>query len=335
MRGRGLAERALEIAEEYERAGLTLTVRQLYYQLVARGEISNGDREYKRLVAATTDARMSGWFPPWLLEDRGRSVGETDAGVALLDVDDARDSLKEQILESARRHVYLSTWWAQGEIPWVWVEKDALSGVFEKPCKEWGVGLFACRGYPSVSSLWSWIKQVDGILDAHDEAIDYAGVLPGNVHIDDAINRVTILYFGDHDPDGLQIPITALEQVNRLIDAHGNELHAEIGRVEITVERIGLNLDQIRKYDPPPFPAKQSSARYDRYVEKTGLTDAWELDALEPRVLASLARTAIEATFDRVVFNDTRATLQAARRAFVSKVQETGWFKSVLDQIVE
>jgi hypothetical protein len=58
----------------------------------------------------------------------------------------------------------------------------------------------------------------------------------------------------------------------------------------VEVRRIALTMDQVRQYDPPPNPAKLTDSRATRYIEEYGY-DSWELDALEPAVLADLIRT--------------------------------------------
>ena len=49
-----------EILEDYARQGYDLTLRQLYYQHVARGWIPNRDTEYKKLGSVINDARLAG-----------------------------------------------------------------------------------------------------------------------------------------------------------------------------------------------------------------------------------------------------------------------------------
>ena len=52
MKKEQIIETATAIAEEYrDRHSLTLTLRQLYYQFVARGLLPNGQQVYKRLGA--------------------------------------------------------------------------------------------------------------------------------------------------------------------------------------------------------------------------------------------------------------------------------------------
>ena len=59
------------------------------------------------------------------------------------------------------------------------------------------------------------------------------------------------------------------------------------------IERIALNLDQIRQYKPPPNPTKITDPRAKQYCEKYG-NRSWELDALDPEVLANILETSIQ-----------------------------------------
>jgi hypothetical protein len=63
-----------EIASAYGAAGLRLTVRQLYYQCVARGWIENNECKYQKIIRLVTDAREAGLFNWDSIEDRGREV---------------------------------------------------------------------------------------------------------------------------------------------------------------------------------------------------------------------------------------------------------------------
>lgn len=95
--------------------------------------------------------------------------------------------------------------------------------------------------------------------------------------------------------------------------------------VPFTVERLGLNRDQIEQYDPPPFWAKSTSSRYDKYIEDhSWVRDrAWELDALEPTVLRDLAVDAIESFFDEHVHNQVQAAVGIARERFNKELYDT------------
>ena len=69
---------ANEIRIDYRKQGLKLTVRQMYYQFVARGHMGSGQKNYKRIVNALSVARLSGRYPLDGLEDRGRDIIKGD-----------------------------------------------------------------------------------------------------------------------------------------------------------------------------------------------------------------------------------------------------------------
>jgi hypothetical protein len=291
-----LLAKALDIAREYHDDGLTLTLRQLYYQFVARGLVPNGQLSYKRIGDTLTDARYDGAFPPDWLEDRGREVTDGQATrriPAVVRLDKDAVSMLHAI---PRALVEVDRWIDQ---PWyvsAWVEKEALAGVFEEPCKRLGVSLFPCRGYPSVSALWDWLKKARAACDPalRRTAYNYPGGAEVVQHHWGTALRCVVLYWGDHDPDGLEIPESAERNLRRLMLLGGEE-------IDLTFRRVALTPEQIEEYQPPPFPAKETSSRFDAYVRRTGLHDAWELDALEPRVLRSLIEDTVGEYWDEAI----------------------------------
>ena len=54
-----------QVINEYKNQGYELTLRQTYYQLVARGYIPNNERSYKNIGNLINDGRLAG-----LIEDR-------------------------------------------------------------------------------------------------------------------------------------------------------------------------------------------------------------------------------------------------------------------------
>jgi hypothetical protein len=94
-----------------------------------------------------------------------------------------------------------------------------------------------------------------------------------------------ILHLGDHDPSGIDM---SRDLEERLLMFCGEVLD---------FRRVALNYSQIEKYKLPPNPAKSSDSRFDGYRRKFG-TKSWELDALEPRVLAAIVESQIESLID-------------------------------------
>ncbi len=71
---RASIQAAREIIAEYVQNGFDLTLRQLYYQFVARDLIPNTQRSYKRLGSLINDARLAGEIDWDHLVDRTRSL---------------------------------------------------------------------------------------------------------------------------------------------------------------------------------------------------------------------------------------------------------------------
>jgi hypothetical protein len=88
----------------------------------------------------------------------------------------------------------------------------------------------------------------------------------------------------------------------------------------VTVKRLALNMDQITKYKPPENPAKMTDSRFGGYVVKYG-KKSWELDALEPKVLADLITRNIKEHIDDAAWKERKEEL-AAEQATLDKIIE-------------
>lgn len=112
-----------EIIGEYREQGFTLSLRQLYYQFVARDLIANKHTEYKRLGSIINDARLAGLIDWDAIEDRTRQL------TALATWDTPSD-----IVSSCAQQFRIDKWARQPYHVEVWIEKEALAGVFEGVC---------------------------------------------------------------------------------------------------------------------------------------------------------------------------------------------------------
>jgi len=163
--------KANEIIEEYRRQGFELTLRQLYYQFVARDLIPNNQKEYDNLGAAIADGRMCGLVDWEAIIDRTRNLKSV-----------AHWTDPAEIMDVVAKQFRVDKWDNQPFRPEVWIEKDAVAGVIEGVCEELDVPYFSCRGYTSLSEMW-------------------AGAMRMKHHIRDGQTPI-ILHFGDHDPSG-------------------------------------------------------------------------------------------------------------------------------------
>ena len=225
-----IVAKANEIIADYAAQGFSLTLRQLYYQFVARDLIPNTERSYKRLGSIINDGRLAGLIDWSAIEDRTRNLRANPHW------DDPAS-----VIEAARQSYRIDMWENQPKRVEVWIEKEALAGVISGVCEELDVPYFSCRGYVSQSEQWR----------AGHRA---------RYHFNRESQQTVILHLGDHDPSGIDM---TRDNDDRLAMFAGY-------RGAPNVQRIALNMDQIDEYGPPPNPAKFTDSRFESYVRDYG-----------------------------------------------------------------
>lgn len=166
---------ANDIIDDYLRQGYTLTLRQLYYQFVARGLMENKQRNYKNLGELLSNARLAGLVDWNAMEDRTRNLSGYGSGY---------NNVADYISGIASGYA-VDLWEGQTNYVEVWVEKEALAGVVERACAELRISHFSCRGYVSQSEQYSAGKR-------------FARKVRAGL-------TCTIFHLGDHDPSGLDM----------------------------------------------------------------------------------------------------------------------------------
>ncbi len=161
---------------------------------------------------------------------------------------DGLPSFAEDALRSYRRDV----WAEQPAYVECWLEKDALSGIFEDALEPYGVTLNVGRGYDG----WDSIRNASLRLNATTEP--------------------SFLYFGDFDPSGEDMVRSLTERL------------AFFGcRPEIM--KCALTLEDVRRYHLPPDFTKKTDSRRAAFVAKYGdisvELDALPLTALRDRIV--------------------------------------------------
>lgn len=194
---------AEKICHEYMAEGYTLTLRQLYYQFVARDHIANSQKEYDRLGSIINDARLAGRLDWDAIEDRTRNLEQ------LATWDSPRD-----ILEASAKQFRYDWWDTQPVRIEIWVEKEALVGVIERVARRFRVAHFACRGYTSQSEIWRAGQRYIGF-NNNGQA-------------------VKVLHLGDHDPSGIDMTRDNEERL-RLFSENGD---VEVERLALNMDQV-------------------------------------------------------------------------------------------------
>jgi len=248
------------ILKEYAQQCFVLTLRQLYYQFVARDLLANTEANYKRIGSLINNARLAGLIDWEAIEDRTRNLREL-----------SHWGSPQEIIDDAVKAYSIDKWKCQPCYIEVWVEKDALLGVIQTACDPLEVSYFSCRGYVSQSEMWRASERFRGQIENG--------------------KRITLLHLGDHDPSGIDMTRDIGDRLEMFLR----------GLPSVEVKRIALNGDQIKRYSPPPNPAKNTDSRFANYMTMYG-RESWELDALEPRVLIDLIQGTVSDYMDEGLF---------------------------------
>lgn len=169
-----LIMRVNNVIEEYKKQGYSLTLRQVYYQMVARDIIENNERSYKNLGSLINDARLAGLIDWEAIEDRTRNLRKR-----------SKWENPSEIINSAAYSYHIDYWEGQENYIEVWVEKDALVGIVGRVCEKLDVNYFSCRGYVSQSEMWVASQRL--------KRREAEG------------KNIILLHLGDHDPSGIDM----------------------------------------------------------------------------------------------------------------------------------
>lgn len=276
-----ITDNSIEIVSRYEKGILTL--RGLHYQLVSIG-MTNSIKHYKRVVSAMIDARWSG-----LVEfDTFSDLDRTMVGKTKYEETDIYNSIEEgkEAIKNWMDIYYKNRWENQPYYPEVFIEKKALQGVFQSPCTHNRVALGACKGYPSLTFL---NEATQRFIEAEER-----GKIP------------VIIYFGDYDPSGEDIPRAIEENIKRL------------GCESIQVHRIALMEHQVIEWKLPPAPAKETDSRTANW---DGLGQV-ELDAVKPEVLQRMCEDAINKLFDHDLYDELVEQEEGERVVYRTQLRE-------------
>lgn len=300
--------KANQIINDWTAKGYRLTLRQIYYRFIAldwlpvswvdaeynkkhglHPSTKNTLKNYKKLGQILNTARLSGAVDWDSIEDMTRNLKG-------LQHFDSPATAVQWLAEQYR----IEKWRDQPRRVEVWIEKDALAGIFERVCCEADIDVpyFSCRGYNSQSEMWAAAQRIL----AHEARGQ----------------QTAILQFSDHDPSGLDMTRDIKDRL------------ALFG-TSAKVARLALNIAQVKKLNLPPNPAKETDIRFANYAAEFG-PESWELDALEPDMLADLVRRAVhklrdQKTWEEALEEESKQVRELEAYGGVERRATGGYFK--------
>lgn len=196
-------EHANAIVEEYQDAGIKLTLRSLYYQFVARHLMVNKQANYKNLTDIISKARLAGLIDWDSIEDLTRHLREYQT----------ETSPRDACLRIAG--TYIENLWENQEVYCEqWIEKDAALNTITPACGRWRLPHFSCRGNTSQTALY----------DAGQRLLRQM----------EMGHRVVILHIGDHDPGGVDMTRDNRDRLDMFTRYAGVELR----RIALNMDQI-------------------------------------------------------------------------------------------------
>ena len=200
-----------KIIDDYDFA---LTLRQIYYQLVARQIIPNEQRYYKKLSQLCVAGRDEGILPEERFADRLREVDKLSSWPDL-----------NEFMQTVKRSYRKDKWQNQDNYLEIWTEKDALRSVLTEITYQYDVALMVARGQLSRTEIYRTAKRYKAQSD----------------------KECHLYYCGDFDPSGLSI----YNSIKKRLADFGVSINFErIALTQEQIEKYQLPSDPAKQSDP-------------------------------------------------------------------------------------
>jgi len=262
------------------------TIRQVYYQQVAKGVIPNNKAKYRSVVRLLVRLRENDIVPWNLIVDNTRRTtdkrGHSNVQAWLAEILNYLDPRNYGRCYVQKQGVYIE----------VSTEKDALASIIDDEIWEYCTRLNVVRGQVSATHLEKMSQRFD------------AAVMRGQTPV--------LLHFGDLDPSGIAIPKAIRKN---LLERHS---------VDVDVRHVALTPEQVKHFEllTSPDAVKTEDPNYKKWIKAFGQEQvAVELDALHPKQLRQLLREALHNTYNIDSF-DPEIQKEKEERIIVNEVKQ-------------
>jgi hypothetical protein len=279
-----LAKTIVDVLDAYPT--LSMSTRQIYYQCVSSGAVTNCVASYDKVQRLVVQLRRSGEIPYERIVDRTRTKHQRPGwdGAA-------------QILKACSHQFRRNRWSNALTVAMIGLEKQALEGVFAEAVNDYGASLWTLHGYGSESFLFEWAMEIKECTSNGQ--------------------RVVIYYFGDHDATGLDIERAAVDSLH----GHGAEFEwARAGLLWSDFTDFTLVNIPVKKGD------SRSKKYLCEYGNRAAELDALPPDVLQQRIRRCIENHVDPAEWARLTRDEElqRETLSLVAKKWDSVVATVG-----------
>ncbi len=308
-----LMDQIMEVVNYYEKIDIKLTNRQLYYQLVGKDYIPNFTEVYDRICTCIKDLRYAGVIDWDTIEDVARVARKH------IEFDDVTDGITWLSYTYRRER-----WQDQEYYLEMYCEKEAGISTLKPVTMEYHIHFGYNKGYSSAAALYVLAQRISYQMSKDKKVVilyfgdhDASGLdmvrdirsritefLEGGViSLWQKYEFETEFYDSECKIEGDYDCFDSYEADWRPV-FENDWLPDKLKDREINFEivPVSLNMEQIKKYNPPPNPAKMTDPRAAWYIEKFGKV-SWELDAIDALELREIAKIAILKYIDMDKYN--------------------------------
>jgi len=271
------------VLQEYK-DHLPLTVRQVYYRLVAKfpSLYEKTPAVYAQLINDLDAGRRSRYIP-------FESIRDDSGTVAAVNMFSGIDSFRGAVVRAAEQYE-TDHQAGQDQVLEIWSEAAGMVPQLARVAEPYGVTVYSSSGFDSITLKY------------------------------DAAVRMTrrdvptvVLHVGDLDWSGKHIFTSAAEDVSAFVEGLGGDspfLDAFLGGPDLpTFDRIALTTEQVEEYDLPRPPHGK---------------EQYQAEALDPADLAGIVTAAIENYTDQEVLRGVLAEEAIERGLLVAEAEAFG-----------
>jgi hypothetical protein len=178
----------------------------------------------------------------------------------------------------------------------IWCEKSTMNDVLEPLASKYGANVVTFQGEVSISACYDLAVRIK----------------------ENGGKPCRVFYLSDFDPAGQSMPVAMSRKVQFMLQ------YCELFDLDVKIRPLCLTADQVRAYDLPRIPIKESEKRGPAF-EATHGTGAVELDALEalhPGTLGRIVETELMEYFSLEAAREVRRNREGLKREVDNAIRE-------------